>query len=116
MSQWETIKEECPLLYKNGIVFECGIGWYDVIHDLSLKIEKILNENPEYFEMCAVQVREKYGTLRFYMGCETDEISELISDAEALSSQTCECCGDVGKMRGTYWSEVRCDKCYEEEK
>jgi hypothetical protein len=68
----------------------------------------------ETIEIFAVQVKEKYGTLRFYMSCETDEITDLISDAEALSSQTCESCGEPAKMRGKFWLEVKCDKCYEE--
>ena len=87
------------------------------------KIEKILNdyaenhkvaegEENEIIEMFAVQVKEKYGTLRFYMFCETDEICELIHEAEALSSQTCESCGASAKMRGTRWFEVKCDACF----
>lgn len=95
------------------------------MHDLSIKIEKILDEYSERYkvvegeesetiEIFAVQVKEKYGTLRFYMSCETDEIIDLISDAEALSSQTCESCGEPAKMRGKFWLEVKCDKCYEE--
>lgn len=124
MSRWDIIRQRCPRLYKNGIVFECAHGWYHIIYDLSIKIEKILEENaarskvPEGeeiydFEMFAVQVKEKYGTLRFYMSTETDEISDLIQEAEAASSQTCDNCGAPAKMRGTHWLEVKCDKCYE---
>jgi len=107
------------------MVFECGIGWSELIHDLSVKIEKILErksdkpvilENVNKFEMYATQVKEKYGTLRFYMSLMTDEIEDLIEEAEALSSQTCECCGMPGKMRGKSWYEVRCDNCYKETK
>jgi len=122
-SRWDEIRQKCPRLYKNGIVFECGLGWADIILALSLKIENILEknanrpiilENVDKFgsEMYAVQVKEKYGTLRFYMSCETDEISNLIHETEALSSQTCENCGAFAKMRGTKWLEVKCDKCY----
>jgi len=125
MGKWETLRNECPRLYKNGMIFECGEGWYDLIHDLSIKIENILDKNAlehkvpegeenEIIEMFAVQVKEKYGTLRFYMSCETDYISGLIEDAEAASSQTCESCGDFAKMRGSTWLEVKCDKCYKE--
>jgi hypothetical protein len=73
-------------------------------------------ENGGEIEMFAVQVKEKYGTLRFYMSASTDEINDLISDAEALSSQTCYVCGDNGKMRGETWYEVKCDKCYGDNK
>lgn len=123
MKSWDMLRQECPLLYRNGIAFECGFGWYNILHDLSIKIEKILNEyaenhkvaegeENEIIEMFAVQVKEKYGTLRFYMSCETNEISDLIHEAEARSSQTCENCGAFAKMRGTRWMEVKCEKCF----
>jgi len=125
MISWNEIRQKCPHLYRNGMTFECGPGWSKIIYDLSLKIEKILKENaardtvPEteeifFFEMFCVQVKEKYGTLRFYMSCETDKIMELIYRAEALSSQTCEGCGEFGKIRGANWYEVRCDECYKQ--
>jgi len=123
MKNWDTLRQEFPRLYKQDIPFECGLGWYDILHDLSIKIETILNECAENYkvaegeeneivEMFAVQVKEKYGTLRFYMSCETDEICDLIHETEALSSQTCENCGAFGKMRGTRWFEVKCDDCF----
>jgi hypothetical protein len=118
MKTWDIIRQECPRLYKEGIAFECASGWCDIIYDLSIKIEKILNDYAENhkvyerFEMFAVQVKEKYGTLRFYMSCETDEITDLIHEAEALSSQTCENCGAPAKMRVKRWIEVKCDTCF----
>ncbi len=123
MNNWNIIKEKCPKLYKHGIVFECALGWYQIIYDLSIKIEKILEENAftchvpegeekEDYEMYAIQVKEKFGTLRFYMTTSTVEIDYLIGDAEAASCRTCEACGEPGKMRGVRWLEVKCDKCY----
>jgi len=123
LKSWDILRKECPLLYKQGIAFECNVGWYNIIHDLSIKIEKILKnyaenhkvvegEESEKVEMYAVQVKEKYGTLRFYMNFETKEITDLIEDAEALSSQTCDNCGSFGKMRDKGWLEVKCDDCF----
>ena len=127
MINWDMLRQSCPRLYKHGVAFECGPGWYNILHDLSIKIEAFLDkyaetykvvesEESEYCEIYAVQVKEKYGTLRFYMSCETDEISELIHECEALSSQTCENCGDLAKMRGKTWLSVRCEKCHKENK
>ena len=111
-SIWVEILQKCPSLYREGFLFECGPGWFNLIKDLSLKIEKIIQENDDKSEMFAVQVKEKYGTLRFYMSSETERIIELIQEAETASSQICEVCGEVGKIRGVRWFEVRCDKCY----
>lgn len=127
MDRWDRLRHECPKLYKYGIVFECGYGWFDIIHDLSIKIEYLLEEATEMHcavegeenenaEMFAVQVKEKYGTLRFYMSCETREMSDLIHAAEVLSSKTCENCGATGTVRGTTWFSTRCNKCHEEKK
>lgn len=127
LALWDILRFQCPRLFKYGIVFECAFGWYDIIRDLSKKIEKILEEHAErhealegeesqYREMYAVQIKEKYGTLRFYMSWETDEISELIRKAEELSAKTCEICGKPGMMRDETWYKVRCDDCYSGEK
>jgi hypothetical protein len=98
--------------------FECGLGWAPLILDLSLKIEAILMQkseqgDPNAIEIFAVQAKEKYGMLRFYVSQETDEIFELVHEAEAASSQTCEECGSVGKMRSKRrWIQVLFDKCF----
>lgn len=123
MITWDEIRQLCPKLYQNGVTFECGLGWTHIILDLSLKIEKILNENAERekipegeeiydFEMFAIQVKEKHGTLRFYMSLTTDEIDRLIEEAEGKSEVTCEVCGKPGRIRGGFWVEVRCDQCF----
>ena len=121
MNQWDELRHECPRLYKNPIVFECGPGWFDIIHDLSVTIEAVLDyyadkHKAAEIEMYATQIKEKYGTLRFYMSCKNDEICKLIAEAESVSSQTCENCGAPGRMRGVSWYLVRCDKCYGENK
>lgn len=119
MKDWNILRQECPRLYKEYIRFECGDGWFDILRTLSVKIENLLERDEGKYdspvEMFAIQVKEKYGTLRFYMSCGTDEIDELIKETEALSTQTCEVCGMPAKMRGVRWFEVRCDKCYKEE-
>jgi hypothetical protein len=73
----------------------------------------------EKYEECyprASQVKEKFGTLRFYMISETDEMSKLISEAEAKSAITCEFCGEPGELRNTGWYITLCDKCHEKRK
>lgn len=109
---WDEIIAACPRLYSEGVDFECGPGWQRIIRELSLRIENIL-EKTDSTDMYAVQVKEKYGTLRFYMSNMNPEIHALVSDTEALSSQTCETCGRFGKMRGWHHIVVRCDKCFE---
>jgi hypothetical protein len=44
--------------------FECGDGWFQLIYDLCSDIESICKESG--IEVTAVQVKEKFGGLRFY--------------------------------------------------
>lgn len=60
----------------------------------------------------ALQVKTKYGGLRFYMTHGTDEIFELIDEAEDKSYEICELCGEKGKPRDIGWIWTLCDKCH----
>lgn len=127
MNRWDELRNKCPMLYKDKIVFQCGAGWYDIIQRLSVQIENLLTkyskviafpETDEAFDMeiFAIQIKEKYGTLRFYMSCETDEITNLIKETEALSKETCETCGAKAKLRKHAFMEVKCDECFKDNK
>lgn len=63
----------------------------------------------------AMQVKEKYGTLCFYMTSSTDEMEDAISEAEAKSAVTCEDCGQPGVLRGGGWLRTLCDSCATED-
>ena len=60
---------------------------------------------------CALQVKEKWGTLRFYISPSTDEMEEAIQKAQEESSIVCEMCGNPGKFSDTGWCMVRCEGC-----
>lgn len=100
--------------------FEHGDGWYELIYDLSMEleplIEKYIEENPdeEYYPR-AMQVKEKYGGLRFYMSSATDEMYDIIENYEMLSERTCEICGNPGEIRPGGWITTLCDECYEKD-
>lgn len=58
----------------------------------------------------AVQVKEKFGTLRFYTNYSNDYIDGLIAMAESMSANTCEKCGKPGKLNGLGWVYVACEE------
>lgn len=58
------------------------------------------------------QIKEKFGGLRFYIGCGSDEIFNRINKAEIESCKTCEVCGEPGRNRYGGWAYTRCDKCW----
>lgn len=118
------LNETFPNLYrgpmKKGMWFEHDDGWFSIIYDLSYKLEKEIVKMPQEDRDLgfgsASQVKEKFGTLRFYMSSETDEMSKFIQEAENKSGITCEKCGDKGHLRSDGWMKTLCDKCNEERK
>jgi hypothetical protein len=57
----------------------------------------------------AVQVKEKFGWLRFYVQAATDKHYQYISFAESMSYRTCEDCGAPGKTYTDGWHTTLCD-------
>jgi len=95
--------------------FSCGDGWYNIIDSLAFLIQREnekLKENGENITIQAVQVKEKYGTLRFYTNYSTDYIDGAISMAEAVSGFICEECGSTdGVSQTTVWIRTLCKRC-----
>lgn len=60
-----------------------------------------------------VQIKEKFGGLRFYIGSASKEIHDRISEAERQADVTCEQCGAPGELRNTSWWKTLCDTCHE---
>lgn len=94
--------------------FECGDGWEPLIRRLSEKLEAIIVAIPEpqRAQYCAAQVKEKFGTLRFYMAGTNEEIEAAIDEAEAESAVTCEVCGAPGAERTSKsgWISTLCEE------
>lgn len=144
--------------------FECGDGWYDLIHDLceliqghidyvnsrreaNMKYNRALQcamegddsglrehfnwakpeKVDEYIQrdierqhfwdiedevpqVVAVQVKEKFGGLRFYTNGGDDVTRAYTVFAEHVSERTCEECGKPGKPNAGGWIKVRCEE------
>lgn len=108
-------------------------GWYWLIDNLCKCIQNYIDSNyswvTERYGFCwlkkrririklpqvvAIQIKEKFGRLRFYLDNEYDECIEgMILLAQALSGTICEMCGatkDVGRTSG--WIITICGKCH----
>jgi hypothetical protein len=112
--------------------FECGDGWFNIINTLCDNIqshidwrnetrELLLKDNPynrpipdEIHQVVVDQVKEKYGTLRFYYHGGDDKIAGMVRMAESMSAVTCEKCGNPGYMSGGGWIVTLCEKHHEE--
>ena len=83
---------------------ECNKGWEALYLPL---IERCKEEGVTIF-----QIKEKFGGLRFYVDSASPELFQAIDLAEAASFNTCEDCGEPGKLRteGRYWIRTLCDE------
>lgn len=120
MSKYDELVKLCPNLYRRVKHIECGEGWYDIIAKLSSELEKwiikyIQNNPDDYNPPMALQVKEKFGTLRFYVSSATEEIHKLISATEIESGKICEFCGVPGQRdKINYWVKTLCPECLNE--
>jgi hypothetical protein len=60
-------------------------------------------------QVIATQVKEKFGTLRFYYSGGDETISGMLYMAESMTEVTCEVCGAPGKRNDSGWLSVRCE-------
>lgn len=123
---YEELLQKYPILYSKLSGFECSRGWYDLIDQLSQKIEEInlKFENPEH-KIYAVQVKQKFGGLRFYTEIsdslfddeeQQESIQQIVYDltaiAETKSYTICEHCGLPGTTTNNRrYVETLCEKC-----
>jgi hypothetical protein len=91
-----------------------GKGWLPLIDALCrwLQFNTDNNSHIEAYahQVEAVQIKEKFGTLRFYVNGASDVQHAAISFAESMSGHICEECGAPGKRRGKEWIRTLCDE------
>jgi len=104
-------KDKGPMKNLMCFGFECEDGWFDLVDELSRQICE-LSPMTEAF-----QIKEKYGTLCFYVGGAESVVFDIIEEFEDCSSKICEVCSAPGKIRGDasigHWIKTLCDGCAE---
>jgi hypothetical protein len=146
-SLYEQLVRDNPDLFENGeCEFSVGNGWYNILACLLGIITSDLNQaryQVKYYRENAandldgkkladaqakeqaakdglpkiLQVKEKFGGLRFYYngGTSAEYIDGAVCMAEAMASRTCEVCGRPGERRGGDWIQTLCDMHYNEQ-
>jgi len=109
----DPFKADKPFTPFEGFYIECGEGWCDLLDKLCTDIEKELDKDPELKKDFKIaQIKEKFGSLRFYTYSYTEEIDKLIDEAQSKSEVTCETCGQPGKTHSiSGWLTTLCPKC-----
>jgi hypothetical protein len=90
-----------------------GKGWFGILTQLCQSIQSHIdwkNRDSEVIPQVVVeQVKEKFGSLRFYYQGGDDYIHGLTSMAESMSGITCEECGAPGETGGNGWITTLCE-------
>jgi hypothetical protein len=87
-----------------GILYGTKTVTQEAIDEAKVKLDEETLRVP-----VAVQVKEKFGGLRFYVQAATDKHYQYISFAESMSYRTCEECGAPGKTYTDGWHMTLCD-------
>ena len=119
---WKEKQRKWAIEY-NEMAAQCKAGNFDLFEEAnkSLTNQDYKNERlaeivagdfreiPESIHQVTLdQVKEKFGTLRFYYSGGDDYISGLVSMAESMSGVTCETCGKPGTSTGGGWIKTAC--------
>lgn len=118
--------------------YECGDGWYELLRGLCGQIVSAYEEAGQPVDIVIDQIKEKFGTLRFYyhfggqdpgisaidfLGLGSLRISqgdtplcrkiaEIVAKWEDVSATVCEKCGRPGQLRKDCpWIRTLCDSC-----
>jgi len=99
----------------NNLEMICAMpekGWQDIVLNLNKKLT-ILDDEYEI-----IQIKEKFGILRFYYKTDTKYTSvknammKYVSEAELSSGSVCEKCGDPGVLiKEEFWRKTLCQLC-----
>ena len=87
--------------------FEIGNGWFPIVYELVRKLSALSKETGQPVKV--VQVKEKFGGLRFYFDG-PDEWEVYVEEAMEKCTQTCEICGKPGKLQTTAWLTTSCEE------
>ena len=121
---------------------ECSGGWYELLRSLCAEIMEVYRKHDQQIDIIVDQVKEKWGTLRFYYHFDGHpqalhafdfigggsirfgqsatelqrEIAAVVRKWEEKSAEVCEYCGAPGSLRKDRRVSTLCDNCWEKRK
>ena len=118
---------------------QCSSGWYELLRSLCAEITEVYRKHDQPIDIIVDQVKEKWGTLRFYYHFDGHpqalhafdfigggsirfgqsatelqrEIAAIVRKWEEKSAEVCEYCGAPGSLRKERRVSTLCDNCWE---
>ena len=109
-NKYPKILQDCgksPMESCMSFWMECDDGWYDLLDKCMEKLQyfcDLCSINDREVQVVANQIKEKFGTLSFYISVydantiESSIIDDIITEAEIRSAHTCEVTGKNGTV------------------
>lgn len=105
-------KEHPEYDYEYTLFDDIPEGWRKAFGlDMCREIKEELIENNYLDDYIILQIKEKYGTLRWYDNGGSEKHWEIINRYEHKSSRTCIECGAPAEWISTGWISPYCGKC-----
>lgn len=115
------MEEQYPKMFANPYGgFAIGPGWWPIVEELCSRIQSHIdfkNQQKEKFnrgngctQLEIMQIKEKFGGLRFYYDGGDEVIDGMVNMAEAWADHSCEECGKPGSRRSGGWVRTLCDE------
>lgn len=90
--------------------FACGPGWWPMLETLCGVIQSHIDQSKGKCPQVVIeQIKEKFGSLRFYYQGGDEFVGGAVWLAESLSSGMCEECGAPGHRTSGGWIKTLCD-------
>lgn len=106
------LREECPSCFGEWTAeIAIGDGWVPLVRTLCRYLVS-MSDGQQPGVVRVLQVKEKFGGLRFYVDAPSEAESLVIGFAQTLSFTICESCGatDTVKVEGA-WRKALCSEC-----
>ena len=103
------LKKKFPELYPIDLSFDCDDGWFRVLLWLSRYLEMYITQqnemaksNPQHYlpvkQIVAKQIKQKFGTLRFYYEGGNEHIESAVLDKPCMQLDICEQTGSMNDV------------------
>lgn len=101
--------------YSYTLLDDMPKGWRLAFGEQMCKeLKHVLIDEGFFGSYRVLQIKEKFGQLRWYDNSGSEMLWKVISKYEALSEHTCIECGNKGRMMNIFgWISPYCSKCYE---
>lgn len=91
-------------------------GWRDAFgEEMCEELKRALSSAGLLKEYRVIEIKEKWGELRWYDCCGNEETYEIVEKYRKKSKHTCIICGKPAKWMTTGWVCPVCDSCREKE-